>query len=67
MCVTGGQRPSDDRRAGGRCVMRRTVRQRMGLRTPHGVRTPSAKPAAQARRPVTERVRTAVSRIQVPR
>lgn len=40
--MTGG-RPS--------LVMRQTVRQRIGRRRPHGVRTPSAKPAAQARRP----------------
>ncbi len=56
--MTGG-RPSR--------VIRHTVRQRIGRRRPHGVRTPSAKPAAQARMPAAERLRTAVRTAHTPR
>lgn len=56
--MTGG-RPS--------LVIRHTVDQRIGRRSPHGVRTPSAKPPAHARRPFGSRVRARVSRVQVPR
>lgn len=48
-------------------VIRHTVDHRIGCRSPHGVRTPSAKPPAQARRPLASRVRARVSRVQVPR
>lgn len=55
--MTGG-RPSR--------VSRHTVRHRMALRSPQGVRTPSTNPPAQARSPGRERVRATVSRVLRP-
>ncbi len=65
----GEPAPAAGQMTGGRpsLVIRHTVDQRIGCRSPHGVRTPSAKPPAQARRPLASRVRARVSRVQVPR
>jgi hypothetical protein len=48
-------------------VSRHTVRQRMGRRSPAGLRTPSANPPNQALSPPSERVRSSVTAIQTPR
>lgn len=56
--MTGG-RPSR--------VSRHTVRHRIARRSPAGSRTPSTNPPNHARKPATDRVRTSVSSVQMPR